>query len=385
MEKYTYEILAIDPTGDSGITIESNFIKAISFSEKLWEDSEEKPDNGTICDKSKNITLQAQKVDISQNLTDYISDSAFMINITSANFENLAKFRYDFLIHIKSLKFTNLWILTDDISRSISCKIYPLLNLVESSLRRYLIKFFIQKVGLNWLDVTVPKTVMEKITNRLRKEHFYSLVESRLTCGVDFDVLGEVIYKQTSGFNNPDKILEKINKIRSIEELDVLKSELQTNYTKYFKSAFQDNLFEKKWKQFFEIRNKTAHNHWFTIQDLEIAETLSSEILEIIRNAEDKIQEFSFSIEDKEAFRNATIEVAQQNEEEAIDEELMATPKIIGTMDLENGASFQRTNIVSEDVILELLGEQEKYRSKVGKSVGLKHFVTKYRTPLLVS
>ena len=35
------------------------------------------------------------------------------------------------------------------------------------------------------------------------------------------------------------------------EELNILKQELQGNYTKYFKEAFQDNNFEKKWKNDF--------------------------------------------------------------------------------------------------------------------------------------
>ena len=53
------------------------------------------------------------------------------------------------------LQFTNIRILRDDISTKIANEIYPLINRVENLLRRYLIKFFTRKIGVDWWEVRV--------------------------------------------------------------------------------------------------------------------------------------------------------------------------------------------------------------------------------------
>jgi uncharacterized protein with HEPN domain len=382
-KNFSYEILAIDKTGASDITTVQSLIRGLSYSELLWEN----PVINDACavpfieDKNLDIILKVQKVDTSKALSDYLIESAFLIKAKSKNFKTLEIFRKNILIHLRrKLGFTNIRILTDDISTSLSFQIYPLINQVENLLRRYLVKFFIQKVGLNWWEVTAPKLVIDKVKMRGNNEKVFSnLVDTDVTL-IDFDDLGELIYKQTSGFNRPERIIEKVMNTNSPEELVNLKTELQGNYTKYFKSAFQDNQFEKKWKQLFEIRNKVAHNNLFTYEDFEISKQLCDDLSKVVEDAENKIDEFSFSVEEKEAIRNASIEILQEEETAKKDKDLESYGlKVLGKIDLPDEHRYENPfEIISEeDLLSELKNAERTLKKNNFKYVGLKSFVTK--------
>ena len=163
--------------------------------------------------------------------------------------------------------------------------------------------------------------MVEKTNFRKNNEKVFSqFVDTDVTL-IDFDDLGELIYKQSTGFNTQENIINKIMETSSVEDLDSLKQELQGNYTKYFKVAFQDNQFDKKWKKLFDIRNKVAHNNLFVWDDLKIAQQLVEELSIIIDDAESKIEEFRFSVEEQEAIRQATIEAVKEAEATSVSKE----------------------------------------------------------------
>jgi uncharacterized protein with HEPN domain len=334
-------------------------------------------------DDQLKIELKFQTVDTSKALNDLI-ESAFIIKIKGTNFDSIEKFRYSFLLHLKArLKFSNIRILHDDISTEISNKIYPLINKVENLLRRYLIKFFTQKIGVDWWGVTAPRQLNEKISLRKGNEKIFSnFVDTDVTL-IDFDDLGELIYKQSSGFNTQENIVNKIMETSSLEGLESLKQELQGNYTKYFKSAFQDNNFDKKWKRLFDIRNKVAHNNLFVSDDLNTAQQLTSDLTKIIDEAEAKIEEFKFSLEEQEAIRQATIDAVKAEEAQTVsqEKEKLSGLKIIGKIELPDRIEDEedvssKFKIISEEQFLQELTKTENWARSNRIFVGLKHFVT---------
>jgi uncharacterized protein with HEPN domain len=388
MEKtYIFEILAIDKNGQASITTGESLVYGLLFSESLWKKKDVVEIGGTkkIVDKDQKLEVKFQPVDTSSTLNDLI-EAAFIIRIKGDDFRELEKFRLNFLIHLRrKLNFTNIRILRDDISTQISNDIYPLINKVENLLRRYLVKFFTQKIGVDWWEVTAPKSIADKINLRKGNEkNFSNLVDTDVTL-IDFDDLGELIYKQTTGFNKQENIISRVMKSESIEDLNTLKQELQGNYTKYFKEAFQDNSFEKKWKTLFEIRNKVAHNNLFIQNDFELAQQLVEDLTKIINDAESKIDEFRFSIEEQEALRQATIEAVKvaesqsENKEKTL-EKLGLT--VVGKIDLpEKDYDFDDESpfkIITEEQLLKELEIAEKTLQKNNLTyVGLKAFVTK--------
>lgn len=383
MEEYTFELIVIDKNGQTSITAADSLIHGLLFSEKLWKKPETQEVNGVkkICDTDQCIEIKIQPVDTSSTLNDLI-EVAFLIKIKGTDFKQIERFRYQFLIHLKGkLQFTNIRILRDDVSTRIANEIYPLINRVENLLRRYIIKFFIQKIGVDWWDVTAPKSMSEKISTRKGNEKIFNqFVDTDVTL-IDFDELGELIYKQTTGFNKQENIINRIIGTNSLEDLNILKQEVQGNYTKYFKESFQLKSFDKKWKTLFDIRNKVAHNNLFVNDDLETAKQLVDELSQIINDAESKIGEFKFSIEEQVAIRQATIEAVEAAKEEQNTKEKELEKfglKVVGKIDLPEKTYENPFDIIGEEELLRELDIAEKTLIKNNlKYVGLKSFVTK--------
>jgi hypothetical protein len=376
-KEYNFELLIIDPNGNSEIQSQKSLLHGLLSTEKLWDDPQEVNDNGKQLIKDGTLTLGIKPVDTSSVLYN-LYESAFLIRIKCNDFERLEKFRHPLVVHLKGrLRFDHIRILTDDISTEISNRIYPLINELENTLRRYIAKFFTQKVGLDWWQQAVPDKVIEKTKMRQDNESVFSkIVETDMTL-IDFNDLGEIIYKHKLGFNKPENLLDKILSINTEDELAKLKTDLDSNYNRFFKQHFQGFGFDKKWKQLFNIRNKVAHNNLFIKPDLDNAEILYSELKDIILKAESNIDDFKFSLEEQEAMIRATSQhINEEKEIDSTNQEYHKGVKVLGKIDLPEilNNSFE---IITEE---ELLAELKRAQSNVDKGalsfIGLKSFVT---------
>lgn len=376
-KEYNFEILIIDPNGNSEIQSQKSLLHGLLSTEKLWDKPNETVESQKTVINDGNLKLAIKPIDTSSVLYD-LYESAFLLKITSDKFDRIEKFRYPLVIHLKGrLRFDHIRILTDDISTEISNKIYPYINELENLLRRYLAKFFTQKIGLDWWKQAVPDKVIEKTKMREDNESVFSkIVETDMTL-VDFNDLGEIIYKHKLGFNKPENLIDKILSITEIEDLDKLKLDLDGNYNRFFKQHFKDLQFEKKWRQMFQIRNKVAHNNLFTALDLENAEILYKDIKSIIVNAEANIDDFRFSIEEQEAMIKTSIANESIEESHKI---ILPGPKIIGKIELPD--NFDKHEIISEEILLkELKRAEETLYQRNLSFVGLKSFVINILEP----
>jgi uncharacterized protein with HEPN domain len=381
---FLFEILCIEPL-ENDIQNEISLLKALAFSNRLWNGGDPKEINEKslygLTESKLQINLFLKSLDTSKMLTAY-SEAAFVIHIEGKDFDNLEMFRVRLLRHLKTtLGFSHIRILTDDISTYIANRLYPEINKVESLLRRYLTKFFIQRVGINWWEATATRMMIDKVKMRgERKDDFTELVAEDVAL-VDFDDLGELIYKQTSGFNHPEKIISKLVSLQSMDELRHFQNELQGNYTKYFKDFFQDKHFEPRWRELLKIRNKVAHQGAFFMYDLERGLNLSETLIEIITEAEEKIDEIVFSVEEKEAIRKATIDAATDISEQKEDIEDdkpsnyfrggLAGLKVVGKMYIPEKDRY----LTESEAISEL---EDALGTRYNHYIGLKWFVTQY-------
>lgn len=413
---FTFELLCIDP---KSISNQEAFIRAISYSDEVWGG------NNPIITQDKNgapyikgeqgMTIHILPVDTSKIFTDLV-DAAFVLRIESTFFETLEPHRQRLLKHLRDeLKFKHLRILKDDISAEIANQLYPRINSVENLLRRYLIKFFFQRVGMNWWEVTATPKMIDKVKNRQRNRsnQFSYYIDSDIEFA-DFDDLGLLIYKQSTGFNDPEKVLEMLDQISTVAELDDLKSNLQGNYTKYFKTFFRDKNFEKLWKEMSKIRNKVAHQATFFHSELKKGKDLSAELTRIITEAEKHIDEIVLSVKDKQAIHKAAVEILREEEEEAKEQEVQETiaagrsaaenapvptdenklhvdsdnrvkltgPKVLGKIKIERKVkTYHKTaapgyRVIGEDEIISEL--EEALSLSYTDYVGLKWFVTNF-------
>ena len=390
---YTFELLCLDVPG---INSEQGLARALSFG-PMWEDAD--PSIRTVKgivrvdEPGLGVTVSVYSIDTSFMLTDY-QESAFVIAAESKNFDALESFRLPLLQHLRGkLEFKNVRILADTVSTEVANLLYPQINTVESRLRRYLTKFFIQRVGLNWWKLTATRIMNEKVKTRREQltDKMSKLVELDVNL-VDFDDLGELIYKQTTGFNNTEAIVAKLLDVKTHGELLELQGELQGNYTKYFKKFFQDKHFKHKWQELYRIRNKVAHHGTFYANELERGERLCEDLLTIITEAESQIDKLVFSVEDKQAIREAVNDQISQEQEEANFEVVevgseesgisdptvyrarVAGPKVVGRIELPVDRS--REKAIDEATMLSLL--QDENDKSYNDYVGLKWFVTHY-------
>lgn len=316
---FAFELFCIDP---KDIIDQKSLVNAISFSKEVWNGRSPlitKTKNGDSMIKGeRGVTVNVFNVDTSNILTDLI-DAAFIVRVESKLFEPLEPFRQRLIRHLReTLKFSHIRILQDDISSEIANQLYPKINRVENMLRRYLIKFFIQRVGMNWWEVTATPKMIDKVRNRLRNRsnQFSYFIDSDIEFA-DFDDLGLLIYKQSTGFNEPEKVLERLMTIENIEDLKELKDGLQGNYTKYFKTFFRDKNFERQWKEMSRIRNKVAHQATFFHAELKKGVEISNSLTAIIQEAEKHIDEIVLSLKEKQAIHQAAAEVVREEEVEA--------------------------------------------------------------------
>lgn len=372
-ECYFFEVLILDPSGKSEILSPKSLVYGLMSTEKLWSNAKSIEKNDEFAIEDTDIELKIKPVDTSSTLYDLI-EAGFLIKVKSSDFNKLERFRYMFVIHLrKRLAFEHIRILTDDISTEISNKAYPLINELENLLRRYISKFFTQKIGLDWWQKAVPDKVIEKTKLRTENENVFSnIVQTDLTL-IDFDDLGEIIYKHKLGFNRPQNLADSLADVTTLEELEKLKADLDSNYNRFFKENFKDKGFDKKWKQLFKVRNKVAHNNLFVKDDLESTIELHKELKEIILNAESKIDEFKFSVEEQVAIREKISDKVESNES-------LSSPKILGKIDL---SEYERDEsnffeiITEEEFFKELERAENSLRYNNLTYVGLKSFITK--------
>ena len=418
---FTFEVLCIDP---KDIIDQESFVRALSFSKEVWAGKSplitQDKDGRSYIKGEEGMILTVLPVDTSKILTDLV-DAAFVLRIESKYFETLEPYRQRLLKHLReTLKFNHLRVLKDDISAEIANQLYPKINSVENLLRRYLIKFFFQRVGMNWWEVTATPKMIDKVKNRQRNRsnQFSYYINSDIEFA-DFDDLGLLIYKQSTGFNDPEQVLAMLDTIETVEGLQELKSNLQGNYVKYFKTFFRDKNFEKLWKEMSKIRNKVAHQATFFHSELKKGKDLSAELTRIITEAEKHIDEIVLSLKDKQAIHQATVDIVREEENEAKElekQEVLAGsrapsevghadegeehgpatkpkpdsdhrvkltgPKILGKIKLEHKVkTYHKTAapgymvITEEEIISEL---EEALSLNYTDYVGLKWFVTQY-------
>lgn len=417
---FTFEVLCIDP---KDINHQKSFIHALSYSKEVWNGKTpiitQDKDGRNYIKGENGMILSVLPVDTSKIITDLV-EAAFVLRIESKYFETLEPYRQRLLKHLReSLKFAHLRVLKDDISAEIANQLYPKINSVENLLRRYLIKFFFQRVGMNWWEVTATPKMIDKVKNRQRNRsnQFSYYINSDIEFA-DFDDLGLLIYKQSTGFNDPEQVLAMLDQIDSVEELQDLKNNLKGNYTKYFKTFFRDKNFEKLWKEMSKIRNKVAHQATFFHSELKKGKELAAELTRIITEAEKHIDEIVLSIKDKQAIHKATVDMVREEENEAKEleqQEAMAGsrapvdvlperseepvepmvvgvdsdnrvkltgPKVLGKIKLEHKVkTYHKTAspgymvITEEEIITEL---EEALSLNYTDYVGLKWFVTQY-------
>lgn len=188
-------------------------------------------------------------------------------------------------------------VLNDDLSSSLCIAAYPVIHNIENKMRKLITKFMLTNIGLGWAKDRTPKEVSESIKSSKSKA-------ANFLYEVDFIQLSNFLFNNYASLDSK-KIVEKINKAKSIEDLNL--EELrefvpQSNWDRYFATIVDcsNEFLEKRWQRLYEIRNKIAHNRLITGDEFEELKVLVKEVDEKIQTAIDNLDKIHVSNEQKE-------------------------------------------------------------------------------------
>lgn len=334
-----FEVLAIDDEALSLIKSESNFLHSLLGNAEIFDGE------GDPSLKQAEITVRGgTKIKVSEIKSD-ISKAhfrkAFLLKAKGKT-EHLEPLRKEIVKHIREHKFNTLYILQDDISQEIACKLYPLVYRVENALRGYLMKFMSTQLGSEWWKMTVSTDGNKKVADRKNNEKVFSdFIDSKVYL-IDFSDIGQIVYQHSSGFNSKEKIIERVETCEeSVEALKRLKEELKSNYQKFFKEHFKDADFQKKWTDLSWYRNKIAHNGLFVAEDEDHATEIANSLLKIIKRAGEEMPNVEIEEAELEAMKEAIVDKASVSD----------TSSLLGEL--------------TEEVFLQKLSELEKHLTYV--------------------
>lgn len=352
-----FEILCLD----SAEKVKSRTVRTLLFAllanDNFFDNPQMDAAKGTICDDSKKLQLQITQFPTDKMLTGARYSVAFTLSVKCDEISTLDKFRVSLVDYIKSIGFSNVRILLDEVSAQLAASIYPRLYSLENQVRTFIINFFLKNLGTNWTRLAMAGDTLEKIKKRKKNDRIFietNRVDSDVSL-IDFDDLGKILYSENSILSSKkaDNVTVLIEKISTATSLEDLKSEvLEGNFYKYFKDCFTQKDFQNKWFALYYYRNKLAHNGSFSQEEADDCIALCDSISAIIDGAYEKLDTFRLSTSDQEALMVVVNEIASETQNPG-------SPN-------ENGYES-----VTEDILLSEL----RNAAETLPFVGLRHFV----------
>jgi hypothetical protein len=284
----TFEIFAFDTSNQSHIKTPDNLVHLLASNNSFWKGTQQIDCNSRqIKDNFIEITVNPIKFD--QDSKDKCI-TGFSI-VVKGEYDCLEPQRIPILNFFKEQKLETLYIVKDEISEQIAVQIYPYIYRVENHLRAYITKFMTTKIGVNWWKTEAPQDFSKKVNDRKNNEtKFASYIDNKLYL-IDFNDLGEYIYKLSSGCITKEDLIKKIDSLEETPEaIRKLKEEIKSNYDKFFKESFKDRNFQSNWEKLYKTRNKVAHNNLFTQKELDEAQKIYQDLIQTIKNAEQKLE-----------------------------------------------------------------------------------------------
>jgi hypothetical protein len=297
-----YQLLALDPNEKTRSENAVSLLYLIRGFSKLWDDPRVAETERKILDGAVSLTAteveDAPDAERGEEL-----GRAFLITLNGP-YESVEPIREPLASFLKDQDFELLYVLRDQVSEHIACKLYPHLYRIENLLRGYLIRFMATRIGPRWWELTASAEMTDKAKMRKKNERAFGKHIENSAFLIDFDELGEIVYEQSSGFLTREDVVARVTELpETPEAIRGLKQELRSNYLKLFKESFADKQFKDKWKEFEVLRNKIAHNNLFTADDLVVGERLAKEITDIIKAADVEAAKLVITTEEREAIK----------------------------------------------------------------------------------
>lgn len=373
MKIMKFIILCMDKNDDVKSKSISSLLLSLQGNDTLWS-IPPIVTGDSITNGDNSLKVDFENFDTSQIAIGKRSVPAYILTVTSNDFNLIEPFRMRLIDHMKDIKFSYVSILVDEVSKEIATRTYPMIYSAENRLREFIVTLLVKKIGEDFLKYVVPGDTLEG-SRRHKNNEPYFIASGKVQNDIAllyFDALGKIVYDDTIFSRaKPNSILEKI---KTAIDLETLKKELlEGNFQKYFRDSFVKTDFITKWTRLNEIRNKVAHNSYFVECEFNECEKICSDLNTIIDEAFSKMETMKLSVTDMEALKKAVDETIEEDTKASQDEPVV---RIESDCDLttnnisENQPKKQFKTIDEETLINEL-----KNLSESIPFVGFKYFV----------
>lgn len=365
-----FEMLVLDPGKKTRCENALSLLYALRSFSRLWKSPTLSEIDLRINDGPSSLVVSDQAAKSTSDPPAKPPIRAFSVTL-SGEFDDIESLRLPIVEFMKEQQFEHRYITKDEVSERIACELYPYLYRVENKLRGYLTRFMTTRFGGTWWKLTASKEMDDKAKKRKDNERVFGTKIDNSSFLIDFNELGELIFEQTSGFLTREDIENRVMQLKEdVDALKALKADLQSNYHKFFKTAFADRDFKPKWKMWESYRNKIAHTNLFTKEDLVDGKKIADELVAIIGEADESPEQPTVSQVEREAVQEQII--AKTSEVEAAPENTT-----------QEGIQPQTGDGLTETLFLNELREQEEfYAARPSGFVGLVRFVRFYLTEL---
>jgi len=259
------------------------------------------------------------------------------VNFCCPDVEKSEYYRFHIASVLKSgFNAKDVYLTRDGVSMVYACELYPRLNEIENRLRNYLVRFFLPLIGDEWLSETATPDVHNKIKSRMMQTHrkWYQLVNLDLSY-MDFRELGELITKKSTGNTDVSELMIQVLDLKSMDDVQDLKKQIESNYSKYFKETFQEHRFHRMWSELTNLRHKVAHNGFLKQENVTSLNKLEDAFNKMMIDAELKLKtlkEFNYAIVTEAPIES---QLAEESIPEANDyADLLPKLKILGKIEL---------------------------------------------------
>lgn len=226
----------------------------------------------------------------------------------------------------KTVKINTLW---DDIGRDYAIEAYPLINEVENLMRKFMAKFFLIDIGMDWFKVAIHEDIQNKV-----KEKIKGNISNNELYYTDFIELSEdVLFRKKRNINQSDldKIILECQKKGEIKIQDVEDSLPKSNWERHFSKILdiEESTLKKKWKTLRDYRNDVAHNRFINKSKFDEIKKLCNDLKDLLNNAISKSDRLEITESQKQKVIDNFIysRVDASNETKAI--EIERNPKHI--------------------------------------------------------
>lgn len=358
-----FQMLALDPAKKTRCENALGLLYSIRGFARLWHTPTISEPDLRITDEKRTLEVRAQDdATIATGDGAKPPSRAFVVTL-QGDIDVIGPMRLQLVQFMEDQKFEHRYVLRDEVSESIACDLYPYLYRVENLLRGYLTRFMTTRFGGTWWKLNASKEMDDKAKMRKKNEVVFGSRIDNSAFLIDFDELGELIFEQTSGFLTREDIENRVTQLpETVEALKALKADLQSNYHKFFKSAFADRDFKAKWNKWEQLRNKIAHTNLFTKEDLVDGKKLAGEIIDIITAAEQSKDQPVVTQSEREAMQEQVIAKTEKNE-------------VIPPQLPEPVPSPLSAEIVEQEFLSELAQQESHYQIRPNGFVGLTRFI----------